>query len=498
MAEEKDLSKRVKPDNMNNNLIYHYIDKKFDPIVECPVCAEPFIDPRELPCDDRDNMCLKCIQQLQQSSSFHLHCPTCQNSIQLPKDVNTLSISHKSIRQKLNSLKVYCTNRENGCFATPERSNLKDHIDKTCENVTCQYKMNGCEFKGTTRANVEHLVSCPYTTIQCCHEDCDWKGIQKDLDKHLKNSCKIAEYEKQQEIKKKIIEKEKKEKELELKLQEKRKKELNDKMLRINSSTKEWIKLNVGGQEFQTSLTTLKSSKDSVLYYLFSRPLNELVVDDQGRIILDFDGTSFGHILTFLQTKYIPRSPDLRERIFMLAYELEMNDLCSKLTNGLNLSGVDLSGRDLKSMNFSQANLSQANLTNAQLPRDLSNVNLSGVDLSGRDLKSTNLSQANLSQANLTNAQLPQDLSNVNLSGVDLSGHDLKSTNLSQANLTNAKLPRDLSNVNLSGVDLSGHDLSEAYLDNTNLTNATVSRNSRQRCQLYSRYGAILTGVKSK
>ena len=60
------------------------------------------------------------------------------------------------------------------------------------------------------------------------------------------------------------------------------------------------IKLDVGGTQFTTTLTTLTRFPDSMIGAMFSGR-HKLVADDSGYYFIDRDGTHFRHILNFLR-----------------------------------------------------------------------------------------------------------------------------------------------------------------------------------------------------
>ena len=66
------------------------------------------------------------------------------------------------------------------------------------------------------------------------------------------------------------------------------------------------IKLNVGGQIFETSLTTLQKEPDSMLAAMFSKRFKPLQ-QKEGAYFIDRDGTLFRHILNYLRMGKISR-----------------------------------------------------------------------------------------------------------------------------------------------------------------------------------------------
>ena len=61
------------------------------------------------------------------------------------------------------------------------------------------------------------------------------------------------------------------------------------------------VKLNVGGDKFETTLSTLTRHPDSTLAVMFSGR-HEVPQDDGGYVFIDRDGTHFRTILNFLRT----------------------------------------------------------------------------------------------------------------------------------------------------------------------------------------------------
>lgn len=76
------------------------------------------------------------------------------------------------------------------------------------------------------------------------------------------------------------------------------------------------IKLNVGGTIYQTTIKTLTSDKNSLLYLMFNDKFN-LLNDSNNNIFIDRDGDIFSYVLSYLRTGYIPQniSDDLKNRL---------------------------------------------------------------------------------------------------------------------------------------------------------------------------------------
>ncbi|KAM8903509.1 BTB/POZ domain-containing protein KCTD14 isoform 2-T2 [Spinachia spinachia] len=65
------------------------------------------------------------------------------------------------------------------------------------------------------------------------------------------------------------------------------------------------VQLNVGGQMFSTSVSTLRKHPESKLAELLSRPPRARG-DTQGRFFIDRDGTHFGAVLEYLRSDRLP------------------------------------------------------------------------------------------------------------------------------------------------------------------------------------------------
>ena len=77
-----------------------------------------------------------------------------------------------------------------------------------------------------------------------------------------------------------------------------------ERMKKVYNFQSNKVKLDVGGQVFSTSLSTLRRDPDSMLAVMFSGR-HELVEED-GTFFLDRDGTYFRHILNFLRDGFQP------------------------------------------------------------------------------------------------------------------------------------------------------------------------------------------------
>jgi len=94
--------------------------------------------------------------------------------------------------------------------------------------------------------------------------------------------------------------------------------------LRVCSGGKKYVKLNVGGSLFQTTLQTLVSSRHtqgSMLQRMFSGTV-DVLTDEEGYVLIDRDGKHFGAILNYLRDGII-RIPTNKQDLYELLKEAQ-------------------------------------------------------------------------------------------------------------------------------------------------------------------------------
>ncbi|KAL4003815.1 BTB/POZ domain-containing adapter for CUL3-mediated RhoA degradation protein 2 domain protein [Acanthocheilonema viteae] len=79
---------------------------------------------------------------------------------------------------------------------------------------------------------------------------------------------------------------------------------VNGRLLGLAGSPSQYIKLNVGGALYQTTVSTL-AKHDSMLRAMFSGRM-EVLTDNDGWVLIDRNGKHFGTILNFLRDGYVP------------------------------------------------------------------------------------------------------------------------------------------------------------------------------------------------
>ncbi|XP_050745069.1 BTB/POZ domain-containing protein KCTD9 isoform X2 [Drosophila biarmipes] len=247
-------------------------------------------------------------------------------------------------------------------------------------------------------------------------------------------------------------------------------------------SPNRWVKLNVGGQIYATTIDTLVGREpDSMLARMFLQDGSIMPSerDEQGAFLIDRSPRYFEPIINYLRHGQFVCDSNisvlgvLEEArffgIFSLVTHLEerlgqqeaplgdkpltRNDVIKAIIQtsvitelrfqGVNLSGADLRKLDFRNINFKEgANLRGCNFEDPTGVR----TNLEGVNLKGACLESSNMAGVNLRVANLKNA----NMKNCNLRAAVLAGADLEKCNLSGS---------DLQEANLRGANLKDAEL---------------------------------------
>ncbi|XP_078421877.1 BTB/POZ domain-containing protein KCTD9 isoform X1 [Cetorhinus maximus] len=282
----------------------------------------------------------------------------------------------------------------------------------------------------------------------------------------------------------------------------------------------DWITLNVGGQYFTTTRSTLVNKEpESMLAHMFrDKDAWGNKRDHQGGFLIDRSPEYFIPILNYLrhgqlivnkglnllgvleEAKFFgidslieqlelliknslpaeDHSPISRKEFvrFLLATPTKSELRCQ----GLNFRGTDLSRLDLRYINFKMANLSNCNLSHANLcssnleRADLSGAILDGANLQGVKMLCSNAEGASLKGCNFEDPSgLKANLEGANLKGVDMEGSQMTGINLRVATLKNAKLKNcNLRGATLAGTDLENCDLSGCDLQEANLRGSNV------------------------
>ena len=163
-----------KVDTPNHDVpTFAYLDDidKIDEELKCPVCMNPFLEPKILKCCQY-TLCHKCVK------SCGKVCPLCKQ--------NPLPLSNPPmiIIKMLSRIEVSCK----ACSIVVKRDSFQEHILKICP-IQCP---NNCG-ESQSRESVEgHLANCPRQPVPCGASlvGCSHFGQRVDIEKH-QSTCSL-------------------------------------------------------------------------------------------------------------------------------------------------------------------------------------------------------------------------------------------------------------------------------------------------------------------
>ena len=123
--------------------------------IECPICLSILVNPHLVSCCGH-HFCEDCIKRVEASNGA---CPMCKKG-------EYQVVINKDRLRIINGLKVYCTNKENGCQWKGELKNLSTHLNKRKREGECQYE-----------------------DVKCRYEKCEERNQRQHLKHHEDNDC---------------------------------------------------------------------------------------------------------------------------------------------------------------------------------------------------------------------------------------------------------------------------------------------------------------------
>eukprot|EP00112_Aurelia_sp_Birch-Aquarium-sp1_P018462 Seg4406.1 transcript_id=Seg4406.1/GoldUCD/mRNA.D3Y31 product="BTB/POZ domain-containing protein KCTD7" protein_id=Seg4406.1/GoldUCD/D3Y31 len=105
------------------------------------------------------------------------------------------------------------------------------------------------------------------------------------------------------------------------------------------------VKLNVGGQVFETNVKTLQKDPDSLLGTMFSRQI-EVIKQENETYFIDRSGTLFEHVLNYLRTGKIPQKiiQDFGEELLEEALFYNIKGMVESITNSIKRVKINVGG----------------------------------------------------------------------------------------------------------------------------------------------------------
>ncbi|ALC47813.1 CG14647 [Drosophila busckii] len=192
-----------------------------------------------------------------------------------------------------------------------------------------------------------------------------------------------------------------------------------------------WIKLNVGGKIYTTTIDTLMREPDSMLARMFSQSGSMMPSekDEQGAYLIDRSARYFEPIINYLRhgqfvcEENVSLKGVLEEARFFGIYNLvtELEELLEKQEQEQQVADIPLTRMDV---------IKAIIQTSAITELRFQGVNLAGADLRKLDFRYVNFKYANMSRCNL---------SHTNLNYCCLERADLQFANLECAQLVSVR-----------------------------------------------------------
>ena len=151
----------IQEEDLCHGYDYNFVDEDPSKKYSCSICQLVARDPQQVPCCS-NLYCKICLQKLQSRnrstfiSQQPVRCPSCREPL-------GNYFSDGRTKREIDSLKVYCTNSEEGC-------KWKGTINETGTSIEA------------------HLNSCPYQLIPCTNE-CGEEVLRMSLHDHIEENC---------------------------------------------------------------------------------------------------------------------------------------------------------------------------------------------------------------------------------------------------------------------------------------------------------------------
>ena len=172
----------------------------------CPICAKVFVEPHITECCGQ-HFCEQCLTKWFKELGSVI-CPHCRS-------INFAHIRYLPMKRKINDLRVYCSNKKDGCTSITTVSQLESHLSE-CSYTTvkcplncalsllrkdvighctndCQNRISTCKYckkrdKYYVITGLQHVMSCPDIPVGCPKNCPDGRSVKrKDLDTHRLN-----------------------------------------------------------------------------------------------------------------------------------------------------------------------------------------------------------------------------------------------------------------------------------------------------------------------
>ena len=157
----------------------------------CPICFNILNNP--ISCSNNKNahtFCKKCIDQYLKENN---KCPTCKLNFEYK--------INNELNDSLNKLSFECLFKKEGCKDILSYSEYLNHINNCKYDNNIEYECNIkkynynkkefelCGYIGNKTNIEEHFKKCGFNEYKCLF--CDKNILQRDIEEHVTNECKI-------------------------------------------------------------------------------------------------------------------------------------------------------------------------------------------------------------------------------------------------------------------------------------------------------------------
>ena len=163
------------------------MDGNIDDTLICQICLHPSRDPQLSVCCGH-TFCKSCLDSTKQHSKTTRTrpkvCPSCRSK-------NFEAVPNKQVDRKIRSLRVFCTNKVNGCEWQGELNNLDVHLSENSKDG-CKYECVECTYGCGKTLQRQWLTV--HTEIECSHRKincqyCDLSGVHSFITGGHKEEC---------------------------------------------------------------------------------------------------------------------------------------------------------------------------------------------------------------------------------------------------------------------------------------------------------------------
>lgn len=151
--------------------------EKVPSFFNCPICLSFIKNCVSTPCHHK--FCSECLDN---SLNLSNACPLCRSVI-IKESLN----HDKWMDSKISSLQVYCNFKKNGCQWKGSYSDLKNHLGAICDYTQISCPNSCCTTHLQRKKMNDHLKVCNYRKVAC--EYCSSNILFCSKDNHHNNEC---------------------------------------------------------------------------------------------------------------------------------------------------------------------------------------------------------------------------------------------------------------------------------------------------------------------